>query len=70
MTAPSFPGPAVWDGKILTRRKSENHGGPRRFFMALRANYSSSVALRGSPFFLRVKTFGMPRAGKANGVLS
>jgi len=60
---------AVVNGVISTRRTGESHGGPRRSFRALRANYSSSVALRGSPFFLRVESLGMPVADTGDRVV-
>ncbi len=69
MSARCFQIGAVVSGKISTRRKSEDHGAARRFFMALRANYSFSVVLRGSPF-LRAESFAMPAADDGSGVLS
>jgi hypothetical protein len=65
--AASFHVPAVWGPMISTRRTIEGHGGPRRSFMALRADHSFSVVLRGSPC-LRVESFAL--AAGSGGVLS
>ena len=63
-------GPAACDGVIPTRRTIEDHGGPRRISMALRAPQMPSVVVRGSPFFLRVETFAVLHAASVGGVLS
>lgn len=67
--APYFHIPAVWGGLVSTRRTVEDHGRPRRSFVALRADHSFSVVFRGARC-LRVEFFAAALAGGSGGVLS